>query len=43
MSKAKRIHKTYKKSLFEMKRIKLVDLLLFVATVCFIFSLIYLT
>ena len=43
MSKSKRIHKTYKKSLFEMKRIKLVDLLLLVATVCFIFSLIYLT
>ena len=43
MSKPKRIHKTYKKSLFEINRIKLVDLLLFVATICFIFSLIYLT
>ena len=43
MSKAKRIHKTYKKSLFEIKRIKLVNLLLFFTVICFIFSLIYLT
>ena len=42
MSKPKRIHKTYKKSLFEKVNIKLVDILLFVAIICFIFSVIYL-
>gem|GEM_PF-564691 len=42
MSKPKRIHKTYKKSLFSKMKIKPVNLLLFMAIACFIFVLVFL-
>ncbi len=42
MSKPKRIHKTYKKSIFSKMKVKPVNLLLFMAIVCFIFVVFFL-
>lgn len=41
MSKPKRIHKTYKKSVISKMKIKPINLLLFIAIVCFIIVLVF--
>ncbi len=41
MSKPKRIHKTYKKSVFSKMKVKPVNILLFMAIACFIFFLVF--
>lgn len=41
MSKPKRIHKTYKKSVFSKMKIKPINLLLFIAIVCFSIVLVF--
>lgn len=42
MSKPKRIHKTYKKSMFNKMKVKPINILLFMAITSFIFALIFL-